>query len=308
MRFKIGILVFLLQMFGLQALPERVRIDISPTVGQGEWCSVIIRDYAAQEGFDARFQVRLLDSARKELLKKDTFLLTGSFGLPIQALVMGMYIEWLPGIYTVEISNLKTGWTTEKEFTLEDIDYPQANLRLDRTLTNLVTRPDPRKETDAAEFWRVINRYEAFSTENFPLFLLPVRDEFRLSSPFGVRRTYQYSTGRSSISFHWGMDLAAPEGTALYAPASGTVLLAKERVVSGNTVMIEHLPGVISIYYHMQSLSVQTGQVLKAGDTLGTLGTTGLSTGPHLHWEVRIHGIPISPRLLLEKPLLDIPE
>jgi murein DD-endopeptidase MepM/ murein hydrolase activator NlpD len=71
--------------------------------------------------------------------------------------------------------------------------------------------------------------------------------------------------------------------------------MAEARIVTGNTVILEHLPGVYSIYMHMDSMAVFVGQVVPRGAPIGSSGMTGLSTGPHLHWELRVCGVPCDP-------------
>lgn len=114
-------------------------------------------------------------------------------------------------------------------------------------------------------------------------FLLPA--EGIRTSPFGARRSYQ---GGPPTGYHGGIDVAAPEGTAIYAAAAGVVVLAEPVFVRGNLVIIDHGVGVHSLYFHLSQLNVTVGQRVTAGELIGLMGTTGLSTGSHLHWEVRI--------------------
>ncbi len=283
-------------------------LSVTPTAGQGEWFSVLIENYEEREGRDARFQVRFLTLAEKELINRQSFPLRYGFGPAVQAFVIGTYLEWPPGDYIVEVKSLRTNWIKRETVRITPVGYPSAELRLDRALTDLITAPDPRKEEDTREFWRIMNTYEPFAAPLLPEFVKPVVDPHRTSSPFGVRRTYIYHTGRRSVSYHWGVDYAGPTGTPVYAPAPGRVVLAKSRVVSGNTVMIEHLPGVISIYYHLNTIEVAREQEVQTGTLIGTIGSTGLSTGPHLHFEVRVHGIPISPETLYKDLLVRLPQ
>ena len=81
--------------------------------------------------------------------------------------------------------------------------------------------------------------------------------------------------------------------------------LAEFRILTGNSVVLEHFPGIYSLYYHMDSLNVEEGQPLVQGDQIGELGSTGLVTGPHLHWELRVNTIPVDPMKYLERGLID---
>jgi murein DD-endopeptidase MepM/ murein hydrolase activator NlpD len=96
-----------------------------------------------------------------------------------------------------------------------------------------------------------------------------------------------------------------PTGTEVRACAAGGVVLARERIVTGNTVILEHLPGVYSLYYHMDSIAVSEGLVVEEGALLGESGSTGLATGPHLHWEIRVSGENADPDVFLSRPLID---
>jgi hypothetical protein len=121
-------------------------------------------------------------------------------------------------------------------------------------------------------------------------FLLPA-EGFR-TSPFGARRSYQ---GGPPTGYHGGIDLAAPEGTPIYAAADGVVVLAEPVFVRGNLVIVDHGAGVHTLYFHLSQLNVSVGQRVTAGDMVGLMGTTGLSTGSHLHWEVRIGDVFVDP-------------
>lgn len=112
------------------------------------------------------------------------------------------------------------------------------------------------------------------------------------TAPYGVRRTYN---GGAATGYHAGQDIAAAEGTPVYAAARGVVLLAEPLQVRGNAVVIGHGAGVTTNYWHLSKIAVSEGQEVERGDVIGYVGTTGLSTGAHLHWEIRIYGIPVNP-------------
>jgi murein DD-endopeptidase MepM/ murein hydrolase activator NlpD len=94
---------------------------------------------------------------------------------------------------------------------------------------------------------------------------------------------------------HGGTDIGAPEGTPIIATSHGRVIMARELAVRGNMVIVDHGGGLLSGYAHMNDFAVAEGQEVLGGDLLGTVGNTGLSTGPHLHWEMSIHGILVDP-------------
>jgi murein DD-endopeptidase MepM/ murein hydrolase activator NlpD len=121
-------------------------------------------------------------------------------------------------------------------------------------------------------------------------FIVPV--EGPITSKFGTQRSYN---GGPAQSYHEGIDYDAPPGAAVLAANDGQVALAEPLTVRGNAVIIDHGLGVHSGYYHLSEIKVQEGQQVKKGDVVGKLGDTGLATGPHLHWEIRVHGVNVDP-------------
>ncbi|NJN82349.1 MAG: peptidoglycan DD-metalloendopeptidase family protein [Caldilineaceae bacterium] len=135
-------------------------------------------------------------------------------------------------------------------------------------------------------------------------FARPIAEEYATTSPFGTRRSYN---GGPYASYHAGQDFGAPEGALVLAPAAGVVVLAEALAVRGNAVVIDHGLGVFTGYWHQSQLNVAVGQSVAPGDVLGLVGTTGLSTGNHLHWELRIFGVGVDPMQFLEEPFYVAP-
>ena len=121
-------------------------------------------------------------------------------------------------------------------------------------------------------------------------FIVPA--EGPITSQFGTRRSYN---GGPALSYHEGIDYDAPPGAVVLAANDGQVALAEPLTVRGNAVIIDHGLGVHSGYYHLSEINVQEGQRVKKGDVVGKVGDTGLATGPHLHWEIRVSGINVDP-------------
>jgi len=120
----------------------------------------------------------------------------------------------------------------------------------------------------------------------------PVARGTRVSSSFGTRRSYN---GQPARSYHEGIDFATSEGTPVYAPAAGRAVLAEELAVRGMGVLIDHGWGVVSGYFHLSRIEAEAGQQVRPGDLIGRVGSSGLSTGSHLHWEIRVRSVPVDP-------------
>lgn len=120
----------------------------------------------------------------------------------------------------------------------------------------------------------------------------PVPSSYEVSSPFGPRPEL---VAFGAAYFHGGMDIAAPTGDAIVSAQSGTVMTATYLSGYGNTVIIDHGGGIVTLYGHMNAIHVQPGDEVQIGEQIGTIGSTGLSTGPHLHFEVREDGERIDP-------------
>ncbi len=130
-----------------------------------------------------------------------------------------------------------------------------------------------------------------------PLGLAPLMplQEAQLSSPFGWRK----NPVSGDDQFHYGIDLAAQEGAAVRAPVEGRVLMSEFKGKYGNLVVLDHGQGLSTLYAHNRENKVKEGDWVKRGDLLATVGSTGRSTGPHLHFEVKRQGASEDPRTFL---------
>jgi murein DD-endopeptidase MepM/ murein hydrolase activator NlpD len=113
-----------------------------------------------------------------------------------------------------------------------------------------------------------------------------------MTSPFGVKRLHN---GKATGEYHGGVDQRTPAGEPIRAVAAGTISFAQQFNVLGNAVGIDHGQGLRSMYLHMSSLAVAPGALVQRGDILGYAGSTGRSTGPHLHWVLYVNGINVNP-------------
>ncbi len=167
---------------------------------------------------------------------------------------------------------------TAGRYDYERIDLPSdRQTLLDPTLSQL-----EREKIAALRTLRSAERWWEFP------FTLPL--EASVTSYYGSRRSY----GGGFTSFHAGTDFRAEKGTPVLAPASGKVVLAEPLLVRGHAILIDHGWGVVTGYWHLSRIDVEPEQFVSPGDPLGAVGNTGLSTGPHLHWEMWVNGVSVS--------------
>jgi murein DD-endopeptidase MepM/ murein hydrolase activator NlpD len=205
-----------------------------------------------------------------------------------------------PGLHQLVISaTTDTGRTTAITAKLEirPGHYNSEYIRLSADRQQLL---DP--ELLAAEREKLNATWTVFTTTRHwnGQFQVPVEKFIRISSPFGTRRSYG---GGPMTSYHEGTDFALPSGTPVYAPADGIVAVAEPLAVRGNAVVIDHGWGIYSGLYHLSEIKVTPGQQIKQGDLVALSGNTGLSTGAHLHWDIRIRGLNVDAMQLTQRLL-----
>jgi murein DD-endopeptidase MepM/ murein hydrolase activator NlpD len=137
------------------------------------------------------------------------------------------------------------------------------------------------------------DQYELLADQKSFLAALPTRKPAvgYFTSGFGVRR----SPFGGKNKMHEGLDIANRAGTPIRAPADGTVVFADTKSGYGQTVVLDHGYGLETLYGHTRKLLVKKGQKVRRGDIIALLGSTGRSTGPHVHYEVHVHGTPVDP-------------
>jgi len=115
----------------------------------------------------------------------------------------------------------------------------------------------------------------------------------KISSPYGVRR--------STENFHKGVDISTKIYTSVFSPNAGMVILATHFNLPGNFIIIDHGQGVMTVYYHLSSLAVKSGQLVQKGDKIGEVGDSGLANASHLHWGLYIYGEAVDPLVWLKE-------
>jgi len=184
--------------------------------------------------------------------------------------------------------------TEEMLFDIRPNDYREQRLNVDRKYVE----PDPeqlerifaeRKIIDAA-----LTNVDHVELTDVSL-QTPVAGP--RSSSFGLRRFFN----DEPRSPHKGMDIAASAGTTIVAPMSGTITATGDYFFNGNTVIIDHGQGFVSLYCHLSEIDSEEGQQVPAGEPIGKVGATGRVTGAHLHFATYLNGIAVDPALLLEE-------
>jgi hypothetical protein len=221
---------------------------------------------------------------------------------PLLAAVLTVPVTVKPGEAKIVVE-AAGGIIDEIIITIVNREFVAEIIKLDPVLTGIRTDPGPQKTRESEILWGIINR-TGKDLYHFGNFSPPVSST-RRTSFFGDRRVYEYSNNTSDTSIHAGIDYGVPKGTAVNACGSGKVVLARDRIVTGKSVIIEHLPGIYSLYYHLDKIEVAEGVLVETGTLLGLRGATGLATGPHLNWEIRVFGDNHAPDAFIFRPILD---
>jgi hypothetical protein len=212
---------------------------------------------------------------------------------------------WLSGEETYSLKVIiSTGNTQKKEITLpfsiQKKQFVSERILLDARNTGIRKDASPERRAQIEKLNNILATVTPQDVYTLKPFTIPI-DSKRITSGFGDRRVFVYTDKKTSTSLHYGIDYGVPTGTPVKACAEGKVVLAESRISTGWSVVIEHLPGLYSLYYHMDSLGVHEGQYVKQGERLGLSGATGLATGPHLHWEIRLNMEAVNPEFFLKE-------
>lgn len=210
--------------------------------------------------------------------------------------LVGVPLKTPVGAHTIEVYHQQG--TTTKDFTIEDYPYQEQRIRLNNR--NYV---EPDKQT-LKRIHQDIKRTRAVYTQwdeiYNPLTQIPFAQPLAkgiLTGRFGTKRFFNDQPRNP----HSGIDIAAAAGTPVYAVADGKVTLTGDLFFNGKSVFINHSFGIISMYFHLQDISVHDGQSVVGGDVIGTVGSTGRSTGPHLHFGISVNNARVNPELFYAK-------
>lgn len=209
-----------------------------------------------------------------------------------QYAVIGIPLNAAIGEHSVSLKS-SDGNQVTRYFTVQDKLYVEQRL----TITN-----DRQVNPNNDDMVR-INRESAEMNQAFsswdetqqPVFTMRAPVEGVRSSSFGLKRFFN----EQPRAPHSGMDIAAPEGTPIYAPAPGVVRSTGEYFFNGNTIILDHGHGLITLYCHMNTIDVEPGARVEAGEQIGKVGQTGRVTGPHLHWSINLNNVRVDPALFI---------
>ncbi len=259
--------------------PEPELLQSARQVAQGDALALLLRN--APEG--------AVPTAETEVCKV-TFARRGADWI---AYVPVSYLRE-PGDCTVSVT-CGEDFSQQVEFQVTEGDFEVQNLTID------VSDPVISEANSPAAYQQyrdaIYPLYETADPEIYwdGPFIEPL-DSYRISTTYGIKR---YTNGGATPSRHAGTDMAAGTGTPVKAPGAGRVVFAQYLLNTGNTVAIEHGAGMKTFYFHMNSLEVAEGDLVRQGQQIGTVGTTGYSTGPHLHFELRVANQAVDPFLMI---------
>ncbi|MBP5156500.1 MAG: M23 family metallopeptidase [Treponema sp.] len=241
---------------------------------------------------------KMLDKAEFYILENDSSRSSVTFlaGIPLSS--------WWnsDNSYSLKVCYKMTGAKTYEfalPFSLTYKKFVEETIPLDTKNTEIRTDTSPKRMGQIEKLNNIlatINKGHIYQTKAYSA----PTTATRRTSFFADRRIYAYSNGKSSTSLHYGTDYGVPTGSDVTACAAGRVVMAEDRVTTGWSVVIEHLPGLYSLYYHMSELKVKEGDMVKEGQLIGLSGATGLATGPHLHWEMRLNMAAVNPDFFTE--------
>jgi murein DD-endopeptidase MepM/ murein hydrolase activator NlpD len=198
---------------------------------------------------------------------------------------MPVVVDKPPGTYKLQVRSYSA------DVEVVDAHYPIQNIRATKSMKELKPLPGE-METIRALQQTVSDRRQW--TEPFRS---PTSD--CMNSLFGVQR---YHNGKPTGNFHRGVDLRSPLGRPVTAIAGGVVRISTMYRLHGGTIGIDHGQGVTSTYIHLSKLAAKEGDVVKQGEVVAYVGGTGFATGPHLHWGLYVHAVPVNPAQFITVP------
>ena len=287
--------------FLLLGTAASAQIECRSTVTRGDPMLILIRAPEAVE------TVKTEISSQEYISAAQAFPLGGTDDGWQYAALIGLPSTLKNGWYNLRVVGKSRDLTFKysKKIQVNSKTFPFENIPLDERLTDLLTRKDPKKDEEARKLYNLLRIFHPTSLFQGDSFSLPVKED-KKTAGFGDIRKYTLANGACINSVHNGIDFGLITGTPVYACATGRVVFAGQRITTGHTVIVEHLPGVYSLYFHLDRIIVDDGMTVNQLQQVGTVGSTGLSTAAHLHWEVRVNGIAVDPEAFIRQDVVDI--
>lgn len=199
--------------------------------------------------------------------------------------VGAVMVKTKPGVYTIK---LKVGKRKKNlELFVKDTISPIQEITLPENKVFLSRENLRRVKKENKKLKSIFKRVTKKLWEED--FILPLEND--ISSEFGTKRIFN----KKWVSVHKGVDIKGEEGEEIYASNNGKVVLAKELFFGGNTIILNHGQGIYTIYMHLSEFNVEPRYVVSKGEVIGFVGSSGRSTGPHLHFGVKVMNINTNP-------------
>jgi len=205
--------------------------------------------------------------------------------------LVGLDLDVAPGDHPVHVAALGPDGakaSVDETLTVTAKEFPTRTLRVN---PKFVTPPSSALARIKREQKRLGEIFATVTTPPFwdGAFIVPISGT--VVSGFGVRSVFNHQPRAP----HSGADFASPTGTPIHAPNAGAVVLAEPLYYTGNTIVVDHGAGLVSLFAHLSKMMVTSGDHVTRGQVLGEVGATGRVTGPHLHWTVRLGGARVDP-------------
>jgi len=206
--------------------------------------------------------------------------------------IIGIPLTARPGAHSFSL-NYDDGRSEEIQFAVSDKQYREQRLTIsNQRQVNPNAEDMQRISRESAEMNQA---FSSWSDSRTPVFSMQAPVDGIRSSSFGLKRFFNDQPRNP----HSGMDIAADEGTPIFAPAPGVILTTGNYFFNGNTIILDHGHGLISLYCHMNTIDVAVGVLVDTGEQIGKVGQTGRVTGPHLHWSINLNNVRVDPALFL---------
>jgi len=182
--------------------------------------------------------------------------------------------------------------------TVAERSYPPRSVLLPEVKKAMLTLPTGVRDGRLVQLYlRTVSKKQEWSGPFHAPVPAPAEPSFGCPQTYDAPPPVEAKTDAIWGEYHRGLDYLVPVGTPVSSPAAGTVLFAGPLLLTGETVVLDHGQGVVSVFYHLASTPVRDGDWVEAGAPLGLTGETGIAAMPHLHWGVYVHGVAVDPHV-----------